>query len=86
MGSHSSRSASTGRNFPATTSHSIRRQGFWALIATLFQRALCIEILCSQHLSPALAMDLARVERELFVFTGPFSPQYQEPNRDGKGE
>jgi hypothetical protein len=83
MGSHSSDIAPTGRSLPPTASQSIKRQGFWALIAMYFERGLYTGILSSQH-TPNLGMDLASGERELFVFTGPFSPLYQESDLQGK--
>jgi len=51
-----------------------------------FQRGFCPDIVISQPIPPTLGMDLIKIERELFVFTGPFSQQYQEPDPKGKGK
>jgi hypothetical protein len=86
MGSLTNHAALKGCTLPPTAHGTQRRPGFWARIAEYLQRGFCAQILCGQHLSPALVAEMARAERELFVFTSPYSPQYQEPTGQGKGE
>lgn len=81
MGALSRNSAMTSLNPGATSAGFDRRRNFCTLIARHFQHAFCADVVCGACLLSGLAMDPARFERELFVFTGPYSPHYQEPKR-----